>query len=292
MAISVYIMEEHKEAYYYWHLMQEKNEIKATGNYLLHIDHHDDAFAGRYSFDLEVKPTLEEAKHRAYEVLGIGDFIAPAIYEGLFDHFYYLRNFDNKTSEVAAYVKKEPNDTLTIRYMNELLKLFGANKALGNISRYQYIVGGMGKLVKAIEQPLVLDVDLDYFAWDNSLSSAGNYRIEITKEQYEEIIGDTYHPLRIQGKPQYTYIEEAGHYYLESLKGHSREIPSKEKILERMNNLFAWFKEADIQPAAIDICRSRLSGYLPRTLFPWIEEEFLTRLGKAYDIHVITATTN
>lgn len=284
MAISVYIMEEHKEAYYYWHLMREKKEIKATGNYLLHIDHHDDATAGRYNFDLQLVPTLEEAKRRAYEDLGVGDFIAPAIYEGLFDHFYYLSNFDDKISEIAAYVKKEPEDTLTIRYMHELLKLFGTGKALGNASRYQYIVGGMGKLVKAAEQPLVLDVDLDYFAWDNSLSSAGNYRIEITKAQYEAIIEDTYHPLRIQGKPQYIYIEENGHYYLESFKGHGRETPSKEKILERMDNLFAWLKEADIKPAAIDICRSRLSGYLPRTLFPWIEEEFLARLGKAYAI--------
>ena len=132
-----------------------------------------------------------------------------------------------------------------------------------------------------------VDVDLDYFVWDNSLSTAEPRRIEITKEQYELIQKDSFHYLRIEPKLSYRTVEENGRYYLESAACIPADpMPDKETILERMDNFFAWLKDKNIQPAAIDICRSRISGYLPRTVFPWIEEEFLERLGRLYAIEI------
>lgn len=287
MTIPVYIMEEHKEAYYYWHLMRSKGEIAATNNFLLHVDHHSDFSAGHYPFNLaETEISVEEAKRRSYELLGIADFIVPAIYEGLFDEYQYVYSFKTELQQQELYIRKDEN-WLEVKLLKPELKIFLRGKSL-NRRAFNSITGGLATFTKDAAKPLVLDVDLDYFCWDNSLITAGVNRIEITKAQYEEIVGNTYHPLRLMAKPKFAFIKEEEHYYLEVLQQiKSKTIPDQQTILERMDNFFAWLKDQNIMPAAIDICRSRISGYLPRTVFPWIEEEFLTRLEKLYEIEIV-----
>lgn len=290
MAIPVYIMEEHKEAYYYWYLMLANKEIDNANNYLLHVDHHADNQGGVYSFTVAEAPvSLEEAKRLSYEELGIADFILPAIYQRLFDQMYYLLQFGNKSKSYDCILLCQNQNTLGIRLNNPLIRkaMTMGMPQVANIHSFEYLYGGLGELNKPADKKLVLDVDLDYFVWDNSLSTAEPRRIEITKEQYELIQKDSFHYLRIEPKLSYRTVEENGRYYLESAACIPADpMPDKETILERMDNFFAWLKDKNIQPAAIDICRSRISGYLPRTVFPWIEEEFLERLGRLYAIEI------
>ena len=59
--------------------------------------------------------------------------------------------------------------------------------------------------------------------------------------------------------------------------------PDKERIKNRINHLLDWLETEKIKIAVVDICRSRYSGYLNNEIFPWVEEEFLKKLGERTD---------
>ena len=86
-------MNEHRDAYYHWFCMIEKGYIPAEGNYLLHIDHHDDMTPGGYAWDLTKMPgSAAEALRFTDECLGIADFIVPAIWQGIFSTCHIFKN--------------------------------------------------------------------------------------------------------------------------------------------------------------------------------------------------------
>ena len=54
-----------------------------------------------------------------------------------------------------------------------------------------------------------------------------------------------------------------------------------------MDKLLKWFTDCEIKPAAIDICSSHISGYLPKEMYPWIEEVFLEKLGQLWELELV-----
>ena len=91
--IPVTVMNEHRDAYWHWHWFIEQGAIPHDGNYLLHIDHHDDLEAGGYRGDLRVPPRgAAEAGRLTDDCLGIADFIIPAVWHGLFSTVHILKN--------------------------------------------------------------------------------------------------------------------------------------------------------------------------------------------------------
>ena len=63
--------------------MIEAGYIPAKGNYLLHVDHHDDLEAGAYVWDMTNMPkTAAEAFDFKEHCLGIADFITPRTLAG------------------------------------------------------------------------------------------------------------------------------------------------------------------------------------------------------------------
>ena len=79
-----------------------------------------------------------------------------------------------------------------------------------------------------------------------------------------------------------------GRCFLRFEKGGDKGVPweSKEEVMNRMELFFAWLRRYRIEPAAIDIARSYYSGFVPRPMYPWLEDEFLRRLGSAYEIDI------
>ena len=57
--IPVIRMNEHHEAFLCWDKLIEAGYISAEGNYLLHVDHHDDMECGGYDWSFAHKPTAE-----------------------------------------------------------------------------------------------------------------------------------------------------------------------------------------------------------------------------------------
>lgn len=296
MKTPVYFMEEHNEAFYCWNYMIQADEIHPVGNVLFHVDAHLDFFGEDYGFNLDFLPvSLEESKKLAYEKMGIGEYIKPAVYQRIFTqvifmlpgmqkavmehnlkalcydgHILYERDMDTNTAEYVARKEHEGN--------------------LLNVRPYSYFVGGETYYNILQEMPCVLDIDLNYFCCDEFLTTVNEpRRVEITEGQYRKIKDNPYHFLRIEPTLMCSAFEQDGHFYLK-MPGPETDgqiiLPDKKDVLRRLDSFFAYLKTYYIRPLAIDVCRSRLSGFLPRTCFPWIEEEFLARLEKQYDIEI------
>lgn len=285
MSIPLYRMEEHNEAYYYWNMFIEKGHIGKSGNYLLHVDHHDDMESGGYDWDFtcpDISP--KEVQELAYGRLGIADFIVPAVYQGIFSDVHIVKNLVRRpVVQEEQFIKCTGGCELTRGKVFPFLHASWRGKA---DSPYRFFTWREGCFEPiTIEKDIVLDIDLDYFCWDDSLKSVPPKRIEITAQAYEEFVRNPYHPFRILPKRLLRGEEDAGRYYL-VYEEHipKKEPPARERILKRVDKLLSWFAECRIKPKVIDICRSRYSGYLPAGAYPWLEEELLRRLRSMMDI--------
>lgn len=289
MAIPVYIMEEHHEAFYYWNFFIKKGYIPKNGNYLLHVDHHDDMECGGYEYDfsrLLEEQDLDNIKEFTYSKLGIADFIIPAVYQGIFTDVHILKNLlPCRIEEKRRFVRAAYSGTgLETGSMIPFIHGSYVGAPDSPYRFYRWRNGGLGEM-DLPDEPLVLDVDLDYFAWDDSLSGVPPKRMEITREAYREYRENPYHPFRILPRLLLEMVEEDGRYYMEYReKFQPDKLPEKERMIKRMDRLLGWLTDRNIRPAVIDICRSRYSGYLPSKVFPWVEETFLQKLEACMDI--------
>ncbi len=288
MSIPLYRIEEHHEAFYYWNLFIEKGYIRKNDNYLLHIDHHDDMEGGGYNWDFtRTDMSLEEARKLTYDGLGIADFIVPAIFQGIFSEVHIVKSLTRTPMvQEEQFVKQTGGCKLT---RGKVIPFLHASWRGRTDSPYRFFTWREGCFEPAgMEKDIVLDIDLDYFCWDDSLKSVPPKRMEITEQAYQEFIQNPYHSFRILPKRLLHVEEETGRYYLVYEEHIPQKEPSdRERILKRMDRLLRWFTECRIEPKAIDICRSRYSGYLHSSVYPWLEEEWMQRLQKNMDIEII-----
>lgn len=283
LKIPYVMIEEHHEAFYYWGLAVEKGWIPSTGNVLFHLDHHDDMECGGYRRDFHTPfSSLEERHAFTYHNLGIADFIVPALFEQTFTQLYMMKSLLPKPfQEEQRLVKLTGNSYLAVhRYVPFL---HGEYKKNGH-PNYRFFTYSEGSLMNtpALENT-VLDVDLDYFCWDDSLHTVQPKRMELTKQAFEEYQADPYHPFRILPRRLLTAIEEDGHYYLEySEPLEPAVIASEELIQKRMTRFFQWLKKQPWEPRMVSVCRSAHSGYLPRCRAAFVEEQFLNGLEQLW----------
>lgn len=286
MTIPVYIMEEHHEAYYYWQYFADKGLIPQKGNYLLHVDHHDDLASCVYDWDFTKMPeTWEEARAFTYEKLGIADFIYPAVYKGTFSTLHtFLSVSPKEYQDKDMVLKGKPGALVPMKYV----PFIHAKYKQDPNGPYRFFKMREGSLMPLkITEPVILDVDLDYFCWDDALTTAMPKRIEITEEEYDSFQGNPYHPFRILPKRLFTAEREDGKYYLRYFEcAVKNSIATHEKIAERIHDFIVWLSENGVVPNAIDICRSRYSGYLPAEAYPFAEEEFLRQLKQIMNIKI------
>ena len=284
--IPLYTMYEHNKAFYIWNKMVHDGAIEKSENFLLHIDHHDDMCLGGYVFPINMLRTitLEQAKQLSDTQLGIAEFIVPAIFEGLFNEQHFLQSADPvklSTQKRTIYTK----NTTELYIIDYIPFIHGSLKKEHNpdYAFFDYHLGGLTQEKTDIykNKSIVCDVDLDYFCWDDSLSTRLPKRIEITEQAWHEYQSDPYHPFRIIPKMLMTAIESDGKYYLEYSDHIAPERrPSNETIEKRMDTLLTWLRDQKVTFRAIDICSSHYSGYLPKDLFPWIQELFLKKLNQ------------
>lgn len=304
LAIPLVIMEEHKEAYYFWHWFVEKGFINERDNILLHVDHHPDDIGALFSFDPDILPqSLSYSKYLSYELLGIANFIVPAVYEGLFTTWVAVLDYGSKVKYYKGYVghRKVTAPDSSIHHILDTgvaslqnREHFAETKArhlISNLRGYDRYEGGLGYYTDWSSAKVVLDIDLDYFCWDDQLTSAAPERVEITFDAWKELLNNTYNPFRIMPVVRTEMEVKDGKYYLKFSKDMeimaSKTKTNKMDVEKRLDAFFAWLKSQKMQPAAIDICRSRLSSYLDTDYFPWIEEEVLKRLGELYPVQIV-----
>lgn len=266
-------MEEHHEAFYYWAMAVEHGWIAPQGNVLFHVDHHDDMVGGGYFHDFS-RPfqDLEERKAFTYRHLGIADFIVPALYEGLFTQMYNMKG-----------LMKQPFSTeerlIRLRGTNVLepanyVPFLHADKRQNGAEGYGFYTYHEGALTDTgpLEQ-VVLDIDLDYFCWDDALSTVPAKRIEITKDAYEAFETDPYHPFRILPRAIVQSEAADGRYYLRYMEAPAEQTPADETLIRaRADRFFKWLGKQPWEPSLVTICRSAHSGYLPQDMASLVEE--------------------
>ena len=266
-------MEEHHEAFYYWGLAVEKGWIAPRGNVLFHVDHHDDLTCGGYFHDFS-KPflTLEERRAFTYSDLGIADFIVPALYEGLFSQMFNMKGLVKQPfSTEERLIRLRGNHVLE---PGKYIPFLHADKRRDGADGYGFYTYHEGALSDTgMLENVVLDIDLDYFCWDNSLSTTASKRIEITKEAHEEFNENPYHPFRILPRALIRAEAENGRYYLRYTEPPTEEAPAEEKqIRTRIDHFFNWLGSQPWEPSLVTLCRSAYSGYLPRDRAELVEE--------------------
>ena len=270
MSIPTVIIDEHNEAFYVWHYFIEKDFVSRTGNYLLHIDHHDDMECGAYNWDFSELKRLpqntEEAKIFTDKCLGIADFIKPAIYQDIFSTVHILKNLIPAPIKIQEQYVKCLDNKYILSFGSYLPFIHSAERNNPE-SKYHFftrVEGGLNENDTINANSLILDVDLDYFCWDDSLSTVPEKRLEITAEAYVDYMSNKNHPFRILPRKLFMIEECNGKYFIiyrEHLK--PRPPTSEEIIINRIDRLINYFMKLEIKPRAIDICRSSYSGYLP-----------------------------
>ena len=293
MSIPTVVVDEHHEAFYVWHYFIEKGFIEKTNNYLLHIDHHEDMECGEYNWDLSKLTSLphntEEAKQFTYKCLGIADFITPAIYQDIFSTVHLLTEVVPAPIKIKEqYVKYHDNEN-SLSFGDYLPYMHTGEKINGN-SPYHFFTkkeGGLHPTDIIIARSIVLDIDLDYFCWDNSLSTVSEKRIEITAEAYINFVSNKNHPFRILPKKCFE-VEQFQNKYFLVYKQYMKPDPIADEatIVNRINNLVNYLKQLELRPKVIDICRSSYSGYLPQPRAAFVEKELLKRLSSVLDIRM------
>ena len=295
--IPTVLMEEHRDAYYHWHRFIDMGAIPPSGNYLLHIDHHDDMECPGYDWDLTSMPqNAQEALDFTDRCLGIADFIVPAVWEGTFDTIHILKEL------VPAPVRSTSTDLRLMQGSRGCLKITDRSKAgqdrdwhagapwliperknAGERSlTCQVKYGGLNDTDRFPGSGVVLDVDLDYFCWDNSTSFGEPRRIEITEDAYQSFVNDRDHPLRILPSRIIDVTRDEGKYWLYLSQTYPQDpVPDDTVILRRIQRLFYYLRYTGIRPLAIDICRSVRSGYLPAQKAAFVQDNF-TRILEEY----------
>lgn len=283
LKIPYAIFEEHHEAFYHWGIAMEKGWIAPTGNVLFHLDHHDDMECGAYRWDFRVPFTSLKERHEfTYHALGIADFIVPALYEQTFTRLYMMKSLLPKQFQEEQRLVKlaGANHLSVLRYIPFLHGEYKRN----NDPNYNFFSYHEGSLTDTPHlDNVVLDIDLDYFCWDDSLRTVEPKRLELTKQAFEEYQSDPYHPFRILPRKLLTAVEDNGHYYLEySEPLEAAATANEDRIQKRIDRFFQWLSQQSWQPRFITICRSAHSGYLPRSRAAFVEERFLRGLNQLW----------
>lgn len=291
--IPVFIIEEHHEAFFIWNYGYFKGVIRPFGNTLLHVDSHDDMVIAKLNSSVdELEDDLHKIYNYTYQEFGIASFIIPAIYRGIINNYTFLYKYDaysgKRVNKYVASYQSEGKFFKTEEVNAFLrLKLKSNENQWGKYQFYTYQEIGLASKFST-SQPLILDIDLDFFSCDNSLSSA-QIKIEITKEAYLEFNKNKYHPFRILPAAALTVTNEADRYYLQYNEWQEESELQKvslEIIDKRINKFISFLKENNLKPNLIDICRSRFSGYTPIDQWQYIENKLISGLEQLYNMEI------
>jgi hypothetical protein len=286
-------MEEHHEAFFLWHYAIQRDLIPARGNFLLHVDEHADIGTPRLHHSLDdLGDDLREIDRFTFDELSCFEFIVPALYQGLFSEWVWIQGNPPQKTDQLLLVQG-------LGGRGSSFELKGANFVEGRpplvppawherAARYrlQTIADDV-----AVRDPLVLDIDLDYFSCEDAVNLV--QKLEVTRGEYESFQTDRYHFLRVNQGSRIKMQEESGRYFL-YLRNYPEAMPTplrvtEDVILERIERFASWLEANRVQPRLIGSARSRFSGYTPLDQWQFIEQHLIERLGRLYDLELRSA---
>jgi hypothetical protein len=258
----------------------------------LHVDSHADLSLPRLRRSLDSIADLADLADFTYQELNIGNFIWPAVYQGLFNRVLWLRYRHKRTeggwrSVLIGAKNRFGTEFFTASSLSETPY---ANAT--DVRRIDYAPVTTQECIKT-EQPVVVDIDLDYFCC-NQHPCLPVLEVETTKAEYEKFIHDPYHFLRIAGgKVSAIFRDER--YFLVYDDFPYRDDPAplcnpvhRSEILERIIDFTDYLRSSSILPPLIVICRSVYSGYTPREHSFFVEKNLIEQLGELYSLRLFS----
>ncbi len=289
--IPLVVVEEHHEAFYVWHYSVRNGWLAAEGNTLLHFDAHPDMALPRLRRPLSSIGDLADLADFTYRELSIGDFIWPAVYQGVFNRVLWIR-YRQKLSEggwrTLLIGAKNPGGTEFFTAASLASTPYAASKDVRSVD---YAPMTTQECVKT-DQPSVLDIDLDYFCC-NEHPRLPVQEVETTGAVYEEFHRNPYHFLHFAGK--ISAIARAGKYFLvydDFPYRHTPEPPNypadRSEIQARITDAADFLRSYSVIPPLIVLCRSVHSGYTPREESAFVETTLIEHLEKLYSLEVLS----
>jgi hypothetical protein len=276
-------VEEHHEAFYVWQYAVKSAWTPATGNTLLHVDSHADMSSPRLRRSMSSLVELSDFCHFTYRELDIGNFILPAVYQGLFDRILWLKHQHSASAsglrQLAICARNQQGTEFITAKSSELPD----ELAPADVRRFEYSYV-LAQHAPAQAEHLVLDIDMDYFCC-NDFPELAHREVEITAASYEQFHRNRYHFLRISPGAKVAAVEREGKYWLvyEDLPDRQHGSFSESSIQQRIQE-FVRYLAGYASPELIVLCRSVHSGYLPKELHRFVETNLIAALEAHYEL--------
>jgi hypothetical protein len=280
LPIPLVTVEEHHEVFWIWRYAVERGWLSSASNELVHVDEHSDMSLPRLRRPLSSAPGLPELLDFVYEELDIGNFIWPAVYQGLFSRVFWLRHVHSQALWRAMLICAKTSEQCEFVTGSRFTDPRYANAPDQQSVQYSHITAND---TFPQHESWTLDIDLDYFCC-NSFTDIAGERVEITRDAYEKIRADRYHFLLIAPGSKVSIVEKSSRYYLVFNAFPDSTGPEFDSTttVPRLNALITWLRNADCPPKLITLCRSVRSGYTPRSQSRLIEDNLRTALQQIY----------
>ena len=283
----IYVFDEHNEAYYYWHKAKYEGYINEPLD-LFHIDAHSDMVKAEYIQTSIYLPSdsqisyLEYYENIAKNEFNIGDFIIPAILNKLVRNVYFIfpkwRKY--KAIRKRCNISSLFGEGKLFKHCLPVNKNTNPNilKVFPDFKQYNYSFLQVDSVPK--NRKVILDIDLDYFACNDS---SHTFELEITEEQfYKQKIFLQDETLQF-ARMDFRFITKGERFYarIATKKGKHESkshLPSRPQIVSEIDRLITTLKVRKIRPLVVTISRSCISGFCPKDYAEFIETELLQRL--------------
>lgn len=282
--IPLVVVEEHHECFYAWNYAVRRGWLRPDGNTLLHVDEHSDLSLPRLRRALASIGDDADLARFTYDELDIGNFIWPAIYQGIFNRVVWLRQ-KHKSSESWKRMGLCAKNTEQTEFITGSTLAGTKYENAADLRWMEYSPVTTDSSLRT-DQPVVLDIDLDYFC-SNQHPDYGGQEIEITRAAFERFENDRYHFLRIAPGSDVRAEARDGQYFLlfNQFSGKPAitvEEPVEANIEARITAFARYLERHSVQPALICVCRSLHSGYTPKEHCTFVEERLMHALLPHY----------
>lgn len=194
---NIFLMENHNEALGFWRKRNLKDKT------LVHIDSHFDFawIADKDPAEILSLDSLDGFKKNIgknhlwnlsgrpnEELVHIGNYIEPAIKEGIINEFYWVvPDYFCSGKMQLGRLKKEIRNTL-IKSLKDTIEIkIENNSLLGRIGDIALIVCPLAGLPR-LEEDILLDIDVDYFIRGNTLWLSPDKFVEIVKPKLRSCV--------------------------------------------------------------------------------------------------------
>ncbi len=250
----IIIEEHHEEIIYLYDFFEKKKELSPY--YLVHVDEHADMFSPIISEKHLSFSSKSDVERLVYNELRISDFLLPLFYNNIINEVLWISN-ETKTMSFSFNIRKE---RLTILGEEKIKLIVNTNAEQKPYKFHQISVSQ--NIVNLKNKNIILTIDIDYFVCNDNKGES--LEIEIAKDEYERVLSDKFHTLKLSyGSRFKTYVKDRKYYLIIQEYIDNTSIGTNEdKIVNKIHKLGKYLSKTNINPKLILVCKSSISGYV------------------------------